>query len=106
MITGETHLNDARKRHKLTNIASAIRCFHIAIQLRKRCQCFLVGLMLIAQAAHQSATSAGNLLRIERKILLLRHLNGYLYEIVKEFFATEGSATRVCPDFASISPMV
>ena len=52
----------------------------------------LVGLLLMLQAAHQSAAYAGNLRRVQGQVLLLGHLDGHRHEIRQVGMAAQGSA--------------
>ena len=53
-----------------------------------------VGLMLVAQTAHESAADARDLGGIEGEVLLLRHFDGNLAEIGEEEIAAQGSAAH------------
>ena len=53
-----------------------------------------VGFVLVAQAAHQSATAARDLRGVDRKALLLGHLDGNLAKVLQVGRTAEGSAAH------------
>ena len=90
----EFDLDHARQRGNLANGANAVGGFYRGVYGGRQASLLLVGLLLVAQTAHKSATVARDLGGIEREILLLCHLNGHLTEIGEEACAAKGSAAN------------
>ena len=82
-LAQEVDLNDG---------SAPVRRVNKGLYLRRSLDEILIGLLLVFQAAHESAAGAGNLRRIQTEILRFSHLDGDRLEIVEEFLAAEGSA--------------
>ena len=62
----------------------AIRAFHLIAHAGQVLVELFIRLLFVLEAAHQSPAYAGDLGRVERKILLLGHLDGDRGEIIEE----------------------
>ena len=71
----------------------SVRRLDIVAHTGKLAVQFLVSVFLIFQTAHQSAADSGDLRRIQGQILLLRHLDGYRYEIRQIAVAAQRPST-------------
>ena len=79
----QLHLASAAQHLGRDHLAAPLgRIDHAALPGRDLLQ-LGIGLMLILQAAHQTAAHAGNLRRVERQVLVLRHVDGHRVEIVQ-----------------------
>ena len=76
----------------LRDRAAAVRRVDERFILRAGLQQLLIGLLLVVQAAHQSAAGAGNFRGIQAEVLRLGHLDGHRLEIVQELAAAERAA--------------
>ena len=60
---------------KVSNFANTFWRLYLLMQLRHRLECFAIDLMLVLEAAAQSAAGSGELLLIERKPLVFSQSN-------------------------------
>ena len=85
------HLQLAGQQVHLSYLAPALAGLHYRPYLRGDPQQILIGVLLVLQAAHQPAAGPAYLGGIERKPLLLRHLDGNRLKLPQEAGAAERS---------------
>ena len=79
----ELHLADAAQHLGRDDLAAALGGIDNAALTRRDLLELGVGLVLVFQAAHQTAAYTGDLRRIERKVLVLGHVDGDRMEVVE-----------------------
>ncbi len=85
-------LDSARQEAALDNDTSALGGIDNGVDFGEGCIFALIGIVLEAQAAHQSAAGTADFRRRKRKVLLLCHFNRNLCEVGQEGITAERSA--------------
>ena len=88
----ELHLAGAAQHLRGNHLAAAFRRINDAALTRRDLLQFGIRLVLIFQAAHQTAAHTGDLRRIERQVLILRHVDGNRMEILEVRTAAQFTA--------------
>ena len=86
----DAHLHQLPDGVDLRDHAHAVRGHDVLAHPRHALEGLLVGVLLVLQAAHEPAAQAGDLRRIQRQVLLLRHLDGHRLEVAQERAAADG----------------